>query len=41
VDGCRRCRGALGIDSAVPAIAALLGFGALFGTIAALRFRWD
>jgi ABC-2 type transport system permease protein len=31
----------LGFDAALPAIAALLGFAVLFGSIAIWRFRWD
>lgn len=31
----------LGIESAVPSVAALLGFAALFGSVAAVRFRWE
>ena len=31
----------LGLASALPSVAALLGFAALFGSIAALRFRWE
>jgi ABC-2 type transport system permease protein len=31
----------LGFDAALPAIAALLGFALLFGSIAVWRFRWE
>jgi linearmycin/streptolysin S transport system permease protein len=31
----------LGLSSALPSVAALCGFAALFGSIAALRFRWE